>query len=86
MLKIHATRIEAPNVTQQYGTKWQVVVTDTDNGDAFCFDRVVVLGTVNFHALPDGDEQPRVYATPGERSEVLGYKAGEMYPAFQRRV
>lgn len=72
-LKIHATRVESPAPGAPNATKWQVVVTD-DNGQR-TYDSVRVVGECHFHALPDGETQPRVYAQPSRDSVVHGYTA-----------
>lgn len=72
-LKIHATRVEAPAPGASNATKWQVVVTD-DSGNARTFDSVRVVGECHFHALPDGETQPRVYAQPLASAVVHGYR------------
>lgn len=65
-MKIHATRVPAPTVTQEHGTKWQIAVM-LSSGETETYDRVVIAGPSTVVCLPENapqSMQPRVWVEP----------------------
>lgn len=78
-MKVHATRVPAPTVTQEHGTKWQVAVTMPD-GTIETFDRVSIDGPAAAVCLPEEapvSMQPRVWVEPLAGTRVTGLTLNE---------